>query len=354
MTVIDADTHIDETDETWEYLDEVDRWLKPPTVLQQGSEAPVNLPPGYNRYWFIDGAVRLRRIRDDKRTGTTTKTRELLDIPARLAQMDELGVDVHVMYTTLFLDAVTAKREVEAGLYRAYNRWLAAKWKEGNDRLRWVAMAPLLDMDRAIEELHFAKANGACGVFKKGVECGNRVASDPYFFPLYEEASKLDLPICFHTGRGFPEFSAVSRSNIGLWHSTLPVLDAFHTLVTNDVPQKFPDLRFGFIEATASWIPFMISTLTGAERRLSWQQQFNLKQELLQANRFFVACQTQDPLAYLIDLGFEDNLMIGSDYSHADGSAELDALRILREDSGLSPSVTKKILEDNPRAFYGI
>ena len=35
-------------------------------------------------------------------------------------------------------------------------------------------------------------------------------------------------------------------------------------------------------------------------------------------------------------------------------AAELDALRILREDSGLSPSVTKKILEDNPRAFYGI
>jgi predicted TIM-barrel fold metal-dependent hydrolase len=354
MPVIDADTHVDETDETWDYLDEAGQIPRPPTVMQQGSTVTGGVRPGYHRYWFIDGAIRLRRIRDDARTGTTEVTRELTDVAARLAHMDEMGVDVHILYTTLFLDTVTAKPEVEVALFKAYNRWLAAKSKESNNRLRYVAQIPLLDMDKAIEEMHFAKANGACGFHKKGVDNGNRLASDPYFFPFYEEASKLGLPVCFHTGRGFPEFNAVHSSNLSMWHGTLPIVDAFHNLITHDIPQKFPDLRWGFIEATASWLPFMISSLTAAERRLSWQQQFNLKQELLKANNFFIACQTQDPLSYLIDLGFEDNLVIGSDYTHADGSAELEALRILKDDCGLSSTVSKKILEDNPAALYGI
>ena len=33
-----------------------------------------------------------------------------------------------------------------------------------------------------------------------GLESGNRMLSDPTLFPLYEEAQRLDLSICVHTG----------------------------------------------------------------------------------------------------------------------------------------------------------
>ena len=56
-------------------------------------------------------------------------------------------------------------------------------------------------MDRAIEEINFGKANGACGVFMRGNE-GEWLLSDPALFPLYREAERLDLPICVHAGTG--------------------------------------------------------------------------------------------------------------------------------------------------------
>jgi len=159
MKVIDADTHVDECDETWEYLDEKDRRFKPTTVVIE-REGTASQPSGYNRHWLVDGRLRLRRVRDDARTGTTQATRELGDVNARLRDMDSLGTDVQVIYPTLFLTALTEKPEVELALCRAYNRWLADRCSHSNGRLRWNAVLPLLSMDRAVEELRWARDHG--------------------------------------------------------------------------------------------------------------------------------------------------------------------------------------------------
>jgi predicted TIM-barrel fold metal-dependent hydrolase len=50
----------------------------------------------------------------------------------------------------------------------------------------------------------------------------------------------------------------------------------------------------------------------------------------------------------------ENTLMIGTDYGHADSSTELDALTTLKESGGITPAMHKKIVEDNPRRFYGL
>ena len=52
--------------------------------------------------------------------------------------------------------------------------------------------------------------------------------------------------------------------------------------------------------------------------------------------------------------GGEDNLVIGTDYGHADTASELLALRTFQEESGVSPEATSKILDDNARALYGL
>ena len=45
---------------------------------------------------------------------------------------------------------------------------------------------------------------------------------------------------------------------------------------------------------------------------------------------------------------------IGTDYGHADNAAEIEALRKLRKDGKLPGRVIDKILDDNPRALYGL
>src|SRR5437588_5770322 len=104
MPVIDADTHIDETEDTWAEI--VDGAAYKPQTAYPPKQDPNRQP---TTYWMIDGRRELRRYRDDKRTGTTVETRELLDVQARLRAMDELGFDVQVMYPTLFLTEPSQK-----------------------------------------------------------------------------------------------------------------------------------------------------------------------------------------------------------------------------------------------------
>jgi len=47
-------------------------------------------------------------------------------------------------------------------------------------------------------------------------------------------------------------------------------------------------------------------------------------------------------------------LVIGTDYGHADNAAEIEALRKLRTDAKIGAQVVDKILDDNPRALYGL
>lgn len=129
--------------------------------------------------------------------------RDLHDVRGRLDHMSSLSIDIQELLPTFFIEQVSPRAEIERALCTAYNRWLAHLWHCGQGRLRWVVVPPLLSMSDAIPALREAKKNGACGVFLRPIE-GNRLLCDPYFFPLYEEASSLDLTIAIHIGNASP------------------------------------------------------------------------------------------------------------------------------------------------------
>jgi hypothetical protein len=87
------------------------------------------------------------------------------------------------------------------------------------------------------------------------------------------------------------------------------------------------------------------------------ERPINLQEDFLRANRFYVTCQTSDDVPYLLKFGAEDSLMIGTDYSHDDQSGVMEAINYigrLGADGEMPAEVSKKILVDNPRAFYGL
>jgi predicted TIM-barrel fold metal-dependent hydrolase len=65
-------------------------------------------------------------------------------------------------------------------------------------------------------------------------------------------------------------------------------------------------------------------------------------------------CQTDDDLDHVLTYAGNDNLVIGTDYGHADNAAEIEALRKLRNEGKIGSQVIDKILDDNPRALYGL
>jgi predicted TIM-barrel fold metal-dependent hydrolase len=346
---MDVDAHVDETEATWDYLESGEEGLRPISLDPGVPTVPGDARP--HRIWLIDGQPKLRRWRDNKRTGTTADTRELRDIDARLRDMDALRIDVQVLYPTMFLGGFTARPEVELALLRSYNRWMAAGTEKSGGRLRWVALMPTLSMNRAVEELRWARDHGACGLLKKGYECG-RSASDPYFFPLYEEASRLDMPVCIHQGTGNPPGDGIGQELAGRFNA----ICAFTDLAISDVPSQFPTLRVGWIETGASWVPFLHADLMAKKLKRTFLP-FDLKQDLFRRNRFYVACDSTDDIPYILQFGTEDSLLVGTDYTHADQSAELDALDIIEQKAAggaFSGEVARKIVQDNPRRFYGL
>jgi predicted TIM-barrel fold metal-dependent hydrolase len=276
--------------------------------------------------------------------------REAADIDARLAHMDQLGVDRQVLYPSLFLRTLTPLPHVDTALCKSYNRWLADIWKAGKSRLRWVVIPPLHYIDKAIEELNFGKGNGACGVFIRGVE-GEKLPTDPYFFPVYEEASRLGMPICVHASQGNLEMFDIFGRGASLAQFKFGPINLFASLITSQLPQKFPDLRWAFVELSAEWLPYVMNHVEIGYRRRgqAWSDK-----ELLKENRIYVACQTSDDLSYILEHVGDDNLVIGTDYGHSDTASEINALKKLKTDGKIPAASIDKILGDNSKALYGL
>jgi predicted TIM-barrel fold metal-dependent hydrolase len=360
MGIIDADTHIDETDDTWEFMTGDDLRFKPTTQYPANPD-PTKVP---TRYWLIDGRRQLRFIRGDEESGTVVESRELLDVQVRLKHMDQLGTDIQVIYPTVFLMEATEKPEVSSALRRSYNRWLADRCGRSAGRLRWVCLPPLHNMDETVKELRFAKEHGACGVLKKGDREADKWITDPYFLPLYAEAEKLDLPICIHTGSGIPDFSPARDFSLAqFWRTKAAAVNGIETVIVNNIPAQFPKLRFGCIEAGASWVNFVdydlrrrMKSRTGRVSVLGGPPTI-IKSNVYQENRIYITCQVDEDLPYILKYVGEDNLIVGSDYTHRDPSMELEFRTLLqqRADRGEIPqTAVEKILYDNPKAFYGL
>jgi predicted TIM-barrel fold metal-dependent hydrolase len=244
----------------------------------------------------------------------------------------------------------TRRPELEQAVTRSYNRWLVDIWKRAPERLRWVAVLPLLSMDKALEEARFAKENGACGIFMRGLE-GDKRLSDPHFFPLYEAAGRLDLPVCVHSATGSFAVHDFFLNECGFSKFKLAVVGSFHALIFHEIPEKFRQTKFAFIEVSSQWVPYAIHDFA---RRFERAGKKVDKGEVLRKNRIYVACQTDDDLPYVLKYAGEDHLVIGTDYGHNDTSSEILALRKLKEDGAVAPQIVNKILDDNARALYGL
>jgi predicted TIM-barrel fold metal-dependent hydrolase len=97
-------------------------------------------------------------------------------------------------------------------------------------------------------------------------------------------------------------------------------------------------------------VPYVLNDLADRYRRKGR----SFPPDALTANNMWVACENTDDLPYVLSHTGEDSLMIGTDYGHHDPSSELNAIQLLRNDKRITPAAAKKILEVNPRKFYGL
>ena len=245
--------------EPWDFIPPSDQHLRP-VMITKPDDSGNDV-----RYWEIDGAIRgtvrqpvgkreewdPTRIAPDmaasqaasgRKLATPDASKHMEDVGARLRHMDELGIDYQMLYPTIFLRKLADRDETRVALAKGYNRWMADIWTQSEGRLRWAAVLPLSVMDESIKELRWAAEHGANGVFMRGVE-EEGVLQDPYFFPLYEEMSKLDMAVTVHIGNGNPLVeNLLNHGAGGSPFSSMRIFSvaACHAWVLAGIPQQFP------------------------------------------------------------------------------------------------------------------
>ena len=183
----------------------------------------------------------------------------------------------------------------------------------------------------------------------RAMEC-EKPQTDPMFHPLYALAGELDMAVCFHLGTGSFTVHELYEKDTTFTKFKLPTVGVFHSLIMGGTPSLFPKVRWAIVEASANWLPYLVNDLRQRFKRRGKR----LPENLLAANRIYVTCEVTDDLPYVLPIAGEDNLVIGTDYGHADSSSEIEALRLLRDDSRIGSRTVDKILWDNPKTLYGL
>ena len=353
--VVDADSHVIETERTWDYLEGSDKKFRP--VLFGTGDAD-------KQYWVLDGKIRGARFatlseqqldelsdKAGRRLTTPQASRELDDVDLRVAQLDELGVDVQVMHNTLWIERVADRVDAETALCLAWNRWMADVWKAGRGRLRWSCVIPAMALNEALEQIRFAQEHGAVAVCMRPFE-GDRHLVDPYFYPVFELASELDMAIGVHIANGSAGLISHFRPRYdktgGFAPFRVPTVVTCLSLIMSEVPRVFPNLRWGFIESSAQWVPWIVNE---AKRRSG---NADYPDNPFKEYNVYVSDQTDDDFPFVLKYAGEDNLVIGTDYGHTDSSSEVDAITKFKADPTVEDQARWKILSDNPKALYGI
>jgi predicted TIM-barrel fold metal-dependent hydrolase len=226
---------------------------------------------------------------------------------------------------------------------------MAEVWKQGKNRLRWSCVVPAMTINEAIQQMRFAKENGAVAVSLRPFE-DDRHLVDPYFYPIYEEATRLNFAVAVHIANGSPQLLDQFKPRYdkmgGFAQFRIPTVITCLSLMMSEVPQQFPKLRWAFVEASAQWVPWVVKE---AIRRTGSKGYPDLP---FKEFRIYVTTETNDDFDFVLRYAGEDNLVIGTDYGHTDASSEVDAIDIFRANDSLPETIKKKILDDNPRALY--
>jgi hypothetical protein len=160
--IIDADAHIEESESMFERLDKEFRPRRPlPVRLDRDT-----VYGRYNAVWLIDGETYPKLV---GKGGTIFRTptlmeaatqkresigaQEIIDVPARIRDMNKVKIDTQVVFPSLFLTHTAEDLKLEAALLRAYNSFLGECATASKGRIRFAALVPIRDVAESIKEV---------------------------------------------------------------------------------------------------------------------------------------------------------------------------------------------------------
>jgi uncharacterized protein len=258
------------------------------------------------------------------------------DVTARLDVLDKMGIWAQIVYpnTAGFGANKLAKLEDRALatlIVETYNTAVAEMQSESGDRLFPMALVPFWDVDASVKEVQ--RACGDLGL--RGITmCSEPHAGDlpalpdRHWNPLWETCTELGTVVNFHVGasdfgmdaflRGtWPGQDRARQLVVGSALIELHNARVMANLLTSDLLERYPEIKWVSVESGIGWIPYLLERL---EYQLleSPPDDIAVKSPTQAFRDHAYACFWFEEIApsRLLDrIGF-DNVMFETDYPH--------------------------------------
>ncbi|MDQ1490906.1 MAG: hypothetical protein QOJ23_3420 [Actinomycetota bacterium] len=375
--IISVDDHIIEPPDVWE--------ARLPAGLRERGPRVVETDRG--QAWEIDGerrrivgiAASANRNGEDRFSMKGVRYSEIMpgayDAKARLADMDEDGVAVQILFDNLpgfagatFLELAERDPELALACVRAYNDWLAADWcATAPTRLIPQCILPLWDLSLSADEVSRAAELGHRGVLLPGVPAHLDLPafSDAAWHGVFRSAEDAGIPIVMHIGGTASRKSQVTdlRSEpdpvaLETAKAMTPLVncEALAGLMFAGVPELFPNLKMVSAEAGIGWWPYLSERLDEiyTKHRLWEKTPLTAPPSEYLARQVYASFILDDAGMASRELIGRDRIMWSSDYPHAD-STWPNSRQLLTEHYGQLPEEDlTAILGGNALAVYGL
>lgn len=247
--------------------------------------------------------------------------------------LEDVGIESTVLYPTHGLSyGKVVSRYWAIDLARGYNDWLYENYCKQSPRFKGMALIPLQDPEAAVLELRRAVEElGMCGAMlaANGI---NMHLGHKFYFPIYAEAERLGCCLGVHGGShdnfGMDDLNPYAPVH-ALGHSFGQMV-CFGAIIFNGICDKFPNVRFGFLEGGVAWL---LVCLERFDRSYETHIEYDPRGEFLQLKkgervsdyvtrhmregRLYIGCEGGEPdLAHAISRVGNEPFVFSSDFPH--------------------------------------
>ena len=317
------------------------------------------------------------------------------DPKARIECMDADGIAVSVLYPTQML-AIQAWPDVDYAIRscRAYNDWLSDHCAQAPDRIHGVAVLPQQDIAAAAAELRrVADMPGIVGGFLRPNPSADwKPFSHEVYDPIWQAAADTDLALGFHPYLDAMLPGAAQGLRIGMLRMQTPLRQqmpdevgsaipglgsgidnmAFSQAIANPVDmmtaltfltmggvcERYPTVRFVFLEANGGWIVPWLERLDHHAHEFPWDMPgLSLTPSEYFRRQCWISFDPDEaglPLAATSPLCGADRIVWASDFPHPDAKYPGVTEALIEATSTLSEEQRRMIAGENALRLYGL
>jgi predicted TIM-barrel fold metal-dependent hydrolase len=294
----------------------------------------------------------------------------------RLAVLEEQGIHAEVSYPgpilaggispAMYLGSVTAEGlDAVWPALHGYNRWLSDFCAAAPGRRAGVIPIDLHDLDRAIEELRWARDNGIFGgVMLPAMSVRSKLPgyADEYFDPFWSACEDLDIVVNLHTGAsgsatdGKYLYDDKHGGMLGLYEVFVFTRRPLWFLIFGGVFDRHPELKVVVAENGVQWLPSLVrdmesffDTHGGAPVRSYLEHR---PSEYVAEHVWIAGSLMKRYEAEMCHEVGVSKLMWGADYPHLEGAVPVHREVLRHIFSGIPEADVRPMLGENAMALW--